>query len=465
MMLAEQIDQKITLILQEPDTADFVRLVEIAGLNPSTDFCFSNMSGVDFSHCDLRKYDFTGASIEGARFDGAQISGAIFKNVIGDLESLRKAADWDLYSSRGTAPERGGIDAIVSFQLNSFQPTDQELAEASEHPSIDDLIALVRAHEDSIFSYARQRAIDPLTLRTQLLLHLPRLVTAGNFPGERDIQREIRAISDFLEESQHPYAQWLKQPEGTIALADLEFVSLDADIAKIYHERFHYLGSYRPGRHFAFRDKNSGRIVCIGSVASFDLKHAEEKIAPYVDPRSVFVLSRFFAFRWAPENTFSHFHRKLRLQLIREFDTKLMFSFINPNLGFNASSHKGAHWTLFAREAGTRYMYLDGRYRTMRFFVKNYGTSDAAKLKKKLGRSFEVSTIDLHPMWLLAIPLQRRARKAIPTIPYLFQRPELCASRPENRPWVRPSHPPRSADYGDIDPRVGPKLNLDLSIP
>ena len=102
------------------------------------------------------------------------------------------------------------------------------------------------------------------------------------------------------------------------------------------------------------------------------------------------VLSRFFAFRWAPENTFSHFHGKLRHQLIKEFDTKLIFSFINPNLGFNASSHKGAHWILFAREAGTRYMYLDGRYRTMRFFVQNYGMSDAKELKEKLQEAKEM---------------------------------------------------------------------------
>jgi hypothetical protein len=305
---------------------------------------------------------------------------------------------------------------------------------APQKSSIDDLIALVRTHEDSIFSHARERSIDPLTLRTQLLLHLPRLVKPGYFPDEWVIQKEILAVSDFLEESQRPYAQWLKQPESPIALSDLVFVSLDAEIARIYHERFHYVGSYRPGRHFAFKDKNSGRIVCIGSVADFDLNHAAEKIAPHVDPQSVLVLSRFFAFRWAPENTFSYFHGKLRLQLINECDTKLMFSFINPNLGFNAGSHKGAHWVLFAHEMGTRYMYLDGRYRTMRFFIQNYGMSDAKELKAKLGDSFEVSTVDLHPMSLLAIPLQRRARKAIPAEPYLFQRPssisELVTAAP-----------------------------------
>jgi hypothetical protein len=323
------------------------------------------------------------------------------------------------------------MDAIVERQPQAApifpRLTGEELAE-TKRPSctdVDDLKALVRANEDSIFSHAREREIDPLTLRSQLLLHLPQFVTGASLLGDDAIQREIRVVSDCIEDIQCPYARWLKPPEKPIALGDLEFISLDEDTAKIYHERFHYIGSYRPGRHFAFQDRNSGRIACIGSIACFDLKHAEKKIELDVDPRSVFMLSRFFKFRWAPEKTFSHFHGKLRTKLIAEFDTKLMFSFVNPNLGFNTSSYKSANWTLFAREAATRYMYLDGRYRTMRFFVNNYGTSDADQLRKTLGRSFEVSTMELDPMLLLAIPLQRRARKAIPAKPFLLERPVL----------------------------------------
>jgi hypothetical protein len=310
-----------------------------------------------------------------------------------------------------------------------FTAAGQELAEVKRPLSIDDLIARVRANEEKIFLHARERAIDPLALRSRLLLNLPRLVTAEGLPGERDIQREILAVCGFLEESKRKYGreytQSLEPPEKPIALGDLEFGPLDAATAKMYHESFHYIGSYRPGQHFAFRDRNSGRIVCIGSVASFDLKHAEEKIAPHVDPQSVSVFSRFFAFRWAPKNTFSHFWGKLRRQMIEQHDAKLMFSFINPNVGFDARSHKAAQWIEFAHEEGTRYMYLDGRYRTMRFFVENCGVSDPDQLKEKLGNSFEVSTIDLRPMLILAIPLRRRARKAIPTNPHLFERPIL----------------------------------------
>jgi hypothetical protein len=324
----------------------------------------------------------------------------------------------------------GANDYQPTEVIQSIIPFDSELAarelgEVAPPPSIDGLIALVRAHEDRIFAHAQERAIDPLTLRCKLLLQLPRLVTADALPGERAIEQEIVATSRLVENVQRPYTEWLKPPERPIALGDLEFVPLDDATAKIYHECFHYVGSYRPGRHFAFRDKNSGRIVCIGSIASFDLEQAKEKIGSDIDPRSVLVFSRFFAFRWAPKNIFTHFWGKLQRQLKQDRDIELMFSFINPNIGFNGCSHKAAQWKDFARETATRYMYLDGGYQTMRFFVNNHGTSDAVELKKKLGASFEVSTMELDPMWLLAIPLQRRARKAIPARPYLFERPVL----------------------------------------
>src|SRR6266481_4384235 len=150
---------------------------------------------------------------------------------------------WYLSGRRIWGASRG-MDTVVSWESHVpiiSAPTGQEFPSFKRPFSIDDLIALLRSHEDTIFSCARERAIDPLTLRSQLLLHLPRFVTADDFPRERDIQREIRTVSDFLEERQRPYAQWLKQPERPIALGDLEFISIDTDTAKIYHESLHYV--------------------------------------------------------------------------------------------------------------------------------------------------------------------------------------------------------------------------------
>lgn len=283
--------------------------------------------------------------------------------------------------------------------------------------TIDELITLVRSHEDLIFLRAQERGIDPLTLRSQLLLHLPR---GGDF------QQELDAACDIVSQQQRPYADWLKPPEQPITLDDLEFGPLDDITARIYHERFHYVGSYRPGVHFALWDKNSGRIVCMGSIATFDLKHVEEKIPLHIGLKSLLVFSRFFAFRWAPKNTFSYFWGKLRQHLIKELDTSLMFSFINPNLGFDACSHKAAQWVLFATEEGTRYIYLDGRYQTMRYVLSNPD------------KSFEVSTMDLKPLLILANPLQRRAQRVIPATPYLFKRPSVVIGQSHSHAITTP---------------------------
>jgi len=46
-------------------TENFNDLAALCGLNPKTDFRFSNLSGVDFSGCDLLKFDFTGSDLRG----------------------------------------------------------------------------------------------------------------------------------------------------------------------------------------------------------------------------------------------------------------------------------------------------------------------------------------------------------------------------------------------------------------
>ncbi len=256
--------------------------------------------------------------------------------------------------------------------------------------------------------------IDPLSLRCRVHLQMAR-------PGA-NLEQETEAATEYLEELQWPFSNWLEH-ELPVTLDDLAFVIIDEDTARVFHERFHYIGSFRPGQHFALKHRRTRRIACMGSIAPFDLNHLNDKIEPFLG--TTMVLSRFFAFAWAPRYVFSHFWGKLRHYLIKEHGTELVFSWINPNLGFNASSHKGAQFVVFGYEEGTRYMYLDGQYQTMRFFVQNHGTSDTDKLKEKLGLRFEVSTTALQPLIILANPLSKRAQKVIPATPYLFQRPTL----------------------------------------
>jgi hypothetical protein len=275
--------------------------------------------------------------------------------------------------------------------------------------TIDELLNLVKSHEADILLRAQERGIDPLTLRCQLLLHLP-------CPSAGDFRHELDMAASIVEEKQRPFSPWLIPPEAPVTLDDLEFHPLHELTAKIFHVCFHYVGSYRPGQHYALMDKTTGRIVAMGSVASFDLDHVREKIGD-IDPKSVLMFSRFYAFRWAPPNTFSYFWGKLRRYLNKQCNIDLMFSFINPNLGFDAASHKAAQWQEFAYEEGTSYTYLNGRYQTMRAVLANPGAP------------FEVSTMELKPLLILANPLKRKAQKFIPETPYLFKRPDISRQR------------------------------------
>src|SRR5215471_11093398 len=49
-------------------SACFSDLIKTAGLNPTTDFRFANLSAVDFYGSDLRGYDFTGANLSETRW-------------------------------------------------------------------------------------------------------------------------------------------------------------------------------------------------------------------------------------------------------------------------------------------------------------------------------------------------------------------------------------------------------------
>ncbi|WP_137934919.1 pentapeptide repeat-containing protein [Mesorhizobium comanense] len=68
------------------NTENFVKLVEISGLDPKLDFRFANFEGMDFSGCSLKGFDFTGSDFTRARlgnanFDGAIIRGAVFSKI------------------------------------------------------------------------------------------------------------------------------------------------------------------------------------------------------------------------------------------------------------------------------------------------------------------------------------------------------------------------------------------------
>jgi len=56
-------DKALMKALMDAETDNFVELGAMVGLDPSKDYRFSDLRGVDFSNCDLRDFDFTGADL------------------------------------------------------------------------------------------------------------------------------------------------------------------------------------------------------------------------------------------------------------------------------------------------------------------------------------------------------------------------------------------------------------------
>lgn len=99
------------------DRLNVMKLIEVAGLDPATDFRFENWSGISFAGLDLGGFDFTGARLHGCNFKGARIGGARFDQAemgrvihrpgrdphlpaeMTEIANLEQAADWDAFAN------------------------------------------------------------------------------------------------------------------------------------------------------------------------------------------------------------------------------------------------------------------------------------------------------------------------------------------------------------------------------
>lgn len=83
-------DTEAMKAVSDADTDNFVELLRIAGLDPYRDLTCANLTGVDFSNCDVRGFDFTNSDLTGSTginviwdettiFTGATVAGSVFE--------------------------------------------------------------------------------------------------------------------------------------------------------------------------------------------------------------------------------------------------------------------------------------------------------------------------------------------------------------------------------------------------
>jgi hypothetical protein len=278
----------------------------------------------------------------------------------------------------------------------------------SVRPRNIDLAALIREQ-------AAQHGVGERPLRLDVLLHLARLADERGCVTADAAANEAARRAERIVASTAGFAHWAATPyPAPTKPSDLRVLRADEALARPLLERFHYLRSFREASTHVVGALNDGRPAAILSFSRFDLGTLEAALPVDVAPGEVLMLSRVFAFEWAPRNTITYLVRRgLAVARDQYRSARLVLTYVNPNLGFSAASYRAGNWTLFAREHGTYYAYLDDEYVTDRFLAARFGTSDPGCLRERLGHRFAVSRMPLAPLDVYALALDRRVRGAL----------------------------------------------------
>jgi hypothetical protein len=275
------------------------------------------------------------------------------------------------------------------------------------------IMQLMQDNSLHIRKVAHSFGIKAQDLRLRLLLYLPRLVQDSIFPNKQTINTESHRVAEHMSSLVRPYLHWAEPPREPLrSPREAQFVKIPEEEARIIHERFHYLASFRRHSiHLGLRVPSDGRLVALITVSPCDLTQALEQLPEGVVGSQVMLLSRVFAFDWAPRNTISHLLRHAGNWLVRELpEIKMLITYVNSNLGFTGASYRASNWIFFGREWDTSYMYLDGFYITERELVRRFGTASISDLNHCLGSRLEYTTVELEPLLLFTYFLEKRLR-------------------------------------------------------
>lgn len=255
-------------------------------------------------------------------------------------------------------------------------------------------------------------------LLLQALLHLPRIADAGGTVAAAQAVDEIERLRARRAAEFAPLAALAEAPAAAPRLQDLEVRTVERAHAAPILDHFHYLRSARRDS-LTIGALHDGRVAALCCFSPLDLPAVADRL-PVDRPTEAMVVSRVFAFDWAPRNVVSYtLARAAAILGETRPDVRLLLTYLNPNMGFSGASYRSANWVPLGIETGTRYAYLDERYVTDRELVR-LPPSDRARV--------EFSKMPLRPLVLLCRLLDRRLRRAHPGgFDFVWQRPELEA--------------------------------------
>jgi hypothetical protein len=213
----------------------------------------------------------------------------------------------------------------------------------------------------SVTTLAESYAISALDLRLHALLHLPRY-SQSDLASPELVVGELERLAKRISELQSSFKTWLwRENEHELKV----ITEAPDETARIIHERFHYIGTFRAGRHFAtFCNSQDSIPAALATVSPMDVLKLRSYVGSGRADNSL-LLARVFAFRWAPRNSISFLLGGIARRLRKEKLADTLITWVNPNLGFGGSSYRAANWSLIGSEPFI-YRYIDGNYVTAR---------------------------------------------------------------------------------------------------
>jgi hypothetical protein len=231
-------------------------------------------------------------------------------------------------------------------------------------------------------------------LELQALLHLPRIAFADGTVDERDASAEIERLRVRRRAELEPLSGLEAPPRSVLDLEELDVAPVDVAVAEPILAHFHYLRSFRPdSRSICALYEN--RVAALCSVSPLDVSAIAERL-PIKSEDEAAVVSRVFAFDWAPRNVVSYLLARAPSELA--LSARVLVTYLDPNMGFTGASYRASNWRRLGVETGTRYAYLDEDYVTDR---------RVALLSAEQRRRVEYSRMPLRPLEIYGRSLDR----------------------------------------------------------
>jgi hypothetical protein len=239
---------------------------------------------------------------------------------------------------------------------------------------------------------ASASGVSKRDLIKEALLQLPQY-SRDALSSESFLRSEMAGLAFRTNELQRGFESWIEQRKiCCLKRGDFRAALVPESVAYDLHLRFHYLHSPHAGETVGIYHGSKGPPAAIATISPMDVE-VLRKYVPAGGSDKALLLSRVFAFDWAPPNSISYLLSQVsRWVKMNRPRAELLLTFVNPNLGFSGSSYQASNWQLVGNHAVV-YRYVDGRYVSAR---EHCALAKAKRQPLRLAFSkYEMSPLDI----------------------------------------------------------------------